>query len=440
MPPAATPPTAPPAGSAPGGVTIVESGKPAAPPPKPTSTIQVSTLPTTAEPPAPPKPGSAKERMFQSLRAKAKPAPEPPAGDTPPVKPATETTPPKVETETPEGETTPSETGTTAPVVPQTPEERKKANPWKIVDQYKARNADLEKQVAQAKTTALAETERKSLSERAETAEKHLKELKDELAFRDYTTSDDFKKNFQEPYEKAWQRAMGDLKELTITDENTGQSRPISAEDIVSLVNMPLAKAREQAEALFGPFANDVMGHRKEIRALYDAQASAIEDAKKTGAEKVKQRTEQLTKQLQETRDFIQQNWHAANEAAVNDPKSGRFFKPIDGDEEWNTRLQKGFTLVDQALNENPADPKHTPEQRAAIIKRHAAMRNRAAAFGPVRYRLEQAEARISELEAELASYKGTEPATIGQQGEAAPPATGSARESVMGALRKLAK
>ena len=289
-----------------------------------------------------------------------------------------------------------------------------------------------------AKTASLAETERKALSQRAEAAEKQLKELKDELSFRDYSTSDEFKSKFQAPYEAAWQRAMSDLKELTV-DEG-GQPRPITADDMVQLVNLPLPQAREQAEAMFGPFANDVMAHRKEIKNLFEAQQSALKDARKTGAERAKQMSEQAQKQFEGIKSTIDQTWQTANESVVKDPEIGKYFTPVEGDEEWNNRLKKGFELVDKAMSINPANPKLTPEERASAVKRHAAMRNRAAAFGPMRYHLEKANARIAELETELAKYAESVPKTTGQSAEPAGEAAGSTRSVVFGALRKLAK
>lgn len=429
--PAPPPTTAPPAG-----VNIIESGKPVAPPPKPTTAIQVSQMPTTPEP-IPTKPGSARERMLQDLRSKAKPAPEPPAGETPPAEtPKAGEQPKPAETPKPP-EQTPKPTET--PKVPETPEERKKANPWKLVDTYKNRVGELEKQVAEAKTSSLAEQERRTLTERAEKAETDLKASKDRLRFLDYRNSDDFKKKYEEPYMQAWQRAMGDLRELTVTDE-AGNSRAITTDDISRVVGMGLQQAREYCDATFGPFANDVMAHRKEIKYLMDSYHSALQEAEKTNAAEWGKKQEEIQNQIKSTGEFITREWNAANQEFSSDPKAGRFIKPIDGDEEWNSRLQKGFAFVDQAMSQNPADLKHSPEERAKIVRRHAAMRNRAAAFGAVRWKLEQAESRISELEEELKKYKESVPSPTGGRQESTAPAAGSAREQVFAALRAKAK
>jgi hypothetical protein len=121
------------------------------------------------------------------------------------------------------------------------------------------------------------------------------------------------------------------------------------------------------------------------------------------------------------------------------DEKNGPFFKPVEGDEHWNQRLAKGFELVDRAFAENPLDPNLTSEQRAAVVRRHAAVRNRAAAFGPLKYKVSQLETKVAELTKELEQFKGSTP-TVGDRRAATgigQPA--SAREEVFGGLRKLA-
>src|SRR6266446_5022639 len=98
---------------------------------------------------SPAKPGSAKERMQKDLLAKANKTAEPEPPKTP--------EPPKVDLE--------------AEPPPNTPED-KKAKPWRIVDQYKKRNSQLEKELADARANALPEAEVKTLRERAEAAQK----------------------------------------------------------------------------------------------------------------------------------------------------------------------------------------------------------------------------------------------------------------------------
>ena len=208
----------------------------------------------------------------------------------------------------------------------------------------------------------------------------------------------------------------------------------------VELVNLPLPEARKAAVEKFGDFADDVMAHRKEIRRLFDEQSAALEEAKTSGAKREAEKREQQTRQWGEMTTEIKTTWAKANEEAAADEKYGSYFKPVDGDEQGNQRLAKGFELADRAFSENPLAPGLDAEKRKAIVQRHAAVRNRCAAFGRLVYQNQQKADEIAALKKELAEYKDTEPpADGGSRAPAQPrPATGMA--GVLDDLRKRAK
>ena len=423
---------------------------PSAPPPAPgapsavpRATGEIHVQPPVTKPTATPepKPESAKGKMFKALEEKsgntnrpgAKAAPAKPAALEPKEVPKP-------------GEAAPAEPGAAAPAEPAAPaadpKDGKKPSPWKLVEDYKARSAKAEARIAELEKNALPEHDRKSFEERATKAEARAQELEKYLTYVDYSQTEEFKKTYVEPYNKAWQNAMGELKELTVSDGQGGE-RPVTAHDLLTLVTAPLAKARALAEEHFGSFANDVMAHRNEIKGLFDKQAAALEDAKNNGVEKKKQALEAQTKTQQEMAGFITSTWKSENEAVQADPKYGAFFKPREGDEHWNQRLAKGYELVDKAFSQNPADPSLSKEERQAVVRRHAAVRNRAAAWGALRGEVEALQSQLKSVQDELVQYKGSEPGTIGdgkQPAGAAPPGSGSAKEQMKQALLKRAR
>jgi hypothetical protein len=316
-----------------------------------------------------------------------------------------------------------------------------KVNPWKMVDEYKAKLATAEKELLAAKSAVVPENDRKSYDDRITKAEARAKELEQHMQYVDYSKTEEFKTKYVAPYEKAWANAMGELKEITISDPATGNERAVTPNDLLDLVNLPLGKAREIADEVFGKFSDDVMAHRKEIQNLYKAQTQALEDAKTNGAERVKQAHEAQARQTTEVNKFIGETWTKENESAAKDPTYGQFFTPHEGDENWNKRLAKGFELVDRAFAENPMDPKLKPEERAAVIRRHAAIRNRAASWGAIRGENEALTAKIAAMEKELSEYKGSEPgAGGGKSGANGAPIQGDAKSQMFGALQKIAR
>jgi hypothetical protein len=313
-----------------------------------------------------------------------------------------------------------------------------KANPWKLVDEYKAKALAAETQLAEANKRAIPEADWKKTHETLAEREKRLTELEQEIRYVNYSKSEEFKTKYQQPYEKQWQRTMAELGELTVETADGG-TRPLAANDILDLVNAPLGKAHELAVERFGDLAPEVMAHRKEIRKLFDEQATALEEARKSGAEREKNITEQSQRQFSEVSTKIRDIWSKANEEVTVDPKYGTYFTPVDGDEQGNQRLAKGFELADRAFSENPLAPGLSAEQRESIVRRHAAVRNRAAAFGRLVYQNTQSQQRIAALEKELAEYKGTEPARNGSQPAVTPSKAQPGMSRIREGLAKIA-
>lgn len=318
----------------------------------------------------------------------------------------------------------------------------KKLSPWRLVDQYKERVKALETELAASKTASPKPGEPdKAFTERLTAAEKRAAELEDEIRFVNYQKSGEFQEQYQRPYEAAWSRAVKDLNEISVTDA-AGNARAATAEDMLTLVNLPLGKAREVADSMFGAFANDAMAHRKAIKELFDKQQEALSGARAKAAEWEKTRAAEAEKARTDIDRQVGETWTKANADAVTDAKYGKYFVPRESDPEWNQRLAKGFELVDKAFADaNPRDPRLSPEQRRSVIERHAAIRNRAAAFGPLRFENERLTARVGELEKELAEYKKTEPAQGG--GGSKPPAQNGATDPMdrfREALRKRAQ
>jgi hypothetical protein len=419
------PPEAPPAPAAP-----VAPAAPKAPalPNAPKVELSASSI-TPTSPIPPPKKGSAREGLVADLSKfadkKATPTPTPdPKTPEPQKAPDKAPEPPKA------GE----DDKTNAPE----PDKKGKISPWKIVDEYKEKLAKAEAARLEIEKRAIPEDKWKAKEAEIEKATARLKELEDEIRYVNYSKSEEFKQKHEIPYQQAFTRAMSELGELQVQDGE--DVRSITPNDILELVNLPLAKAYQLANEKFGDISHEVMAHRKEIRGLWDKQAQALEDVRKEGAERDKKFGEQRTQAMERMSSEIRETWSRSNEEITADPKYGKFFTPVEGDENINQRLAKGFELADRAFSENPADPNLPADKRQAIVKRHAAIRNRAAAFGRLVYEVGQRDTTIAELQKQIAAFKSGEPDRSGSTKPAVPPATKSTMTGVMEELRKRAK
>jgi hypothetical protein len=422
-----------------GGIPVTIPSAPTPQPPKPE--IAVSTLtPPAADPAATPAPkkGSAKESIFKDLRAKF----------------GVETPPPVIEAKAeleqkaPEPEQKPPVAEQKPPTPEQKAEQEKqaKANPWKLVEEYKSKSKALEERLSAAEKAGVSpeklqmyEAEIKKRDEEIQKREAKLAEYEKEIRYKDYQKSEHFKKTYQEPYEKAWKDSLEKLAEVTI-EEDDGSYRPVTEKDFTAILGMNLRDAKQFAEEKYGVFKEEILACREKVNDALKAQVKALDEAKNQSAEFYKKQSEEKQKQRMEMTESVRKVWTQANEAALKDPKHGAFFTPIEGDAEGNQKLAKGYELADRAFSENIDDPRLTNEQRKEMVARKAAVRNRAAAYGRLVHQVTKGNERIAELEAKLKQYTDTEPP---QGGGAKPPATAgkvSAKQSIFEELRKRAK
>ncbi len=319
--------------------------------------------------------------------------------------------------------------------------EQKKKNPWVLYRESEKKVKALESQIVEAKSSSLAETERAKFQEQIEKSYAKIKEYEDEIRFKSYEKSDDFKTKYEQPYEKAWEKHVKDLRGVTVLDD-AGASRPMEAKDILDLVNLELPDARKLATEKWGDFAQDAMLARKEIRDLFEKKTQALDEARKNGADREKTFQENAKKWREGVQKQIKDTWDSSNKAALDHPINGEFFKPVEGDDTRNQLLGKGFALVDEAFGKNPNDQNLSAEERAAIVRKHAAVRNRAAAFGPMKYLIVQLRKKLADLEKTAGEMRSSTPPAGG--GTAAPgggaPGGGSARDRMRQAGDKWAK
>ncbi len=413
--------------------------QPAAPPAAPETLksppASVTVTPETIERGKPldtPKAGTARDRLFNKVRDSV------PGAETPKTKLVE---PPDKDAPKPSDKAEPKTDTKTVESPKEDVAAKEKVSPWKLKEQWQAKAAELEKQLADIKSSTLTEAERKSIAERAEKAEARAKQLEDEIRFVAYEKSPEFQKQYQEPYEKAWKEAVTELGQIPIVNPETGEKRYATSHDLSALMGMSLEDARKVADSNFGAFANDVMAYRKDVLKLFNARSNALEEGRKAGAERERKMAEEATRAETERANSVRQTWEKANKEALSHEQYGKYFVPVEGDQQINDRLAKGYKLVDRAFNENAMDPGLSAEERAGVIKRQAAVRNRAAAFGRLVYQNQQLEAKLAEAQKELEGFKSSDPDTAGtaQNGSPAPAYT-SATEKLHAAIRNAAK
>jgi hypothetical protein len=345
--------------------------------------------------------------------AAPKPAPKPPAkpqAKAPPAKPATPPAKP-AEQVTPEADTEQHAEGEADVKVPEgegKPGEVKapgRDNPWKLVEKFKTENRMLKRERDELRANRENGELPKQHQERVSAIEKRNQELEEEIRFVNYKKSKDYVENYQKPYEEAWANALSEIRELSIANED-GSSRVATAQDMLALAQMPLGQARATAKQWFGDAADDIMSHRRTIRELSDKQDKALETARKTGSEREAKMVEEQRARAKARAEETGKIWNDVNSQFV---EKYDFLRPVEGETERNQLLEKATKFIDDtfSLNVNQA---RTEEERAQIVKQHAALRSRAIGFSVLKHENKALKAKVEELSKALSEFQGSEP------------------------------
>ena len=301
---------------------------------------------------------------------------------------------------------------------PQEPDPEKMA-PKQLREAYagiKAKMATIEKERDEfkAKATRPAEDpEKKTLAERVSEYEKKLAAKEEELRYSDYSRSDEYKEKYEKPYVDAYMSARNRVSALKIVERKDPETEAIiqparmaTAEDFDALMKIfDDDAAAEWATEKFGTKAPTVLYHRERVHELNAARNASIEEYRKNGSEREKQRQEQLNN--------FQKQFNAAVETANTEAaeKYPRWFKPDENDPKGNALLESGDHLVARVMaNGAPVKDGDKPMSHEELARAVSAVRNKARAFDRIAHREAAAQKRIKELESKLAEYEASEP------------------------------
>lgn len=285
----------------------------------------------------------------------------------------------------------------------------------KAYETVKAENAKLKKDAEIFKTAKPVEDpEKKQLAEKLTAAEKRLAQMDETIRFTNYEKSDEYKAKYLQPFHDAFIAGRKKVASLDVVersqeieDPNTGEKtlkvtqkgRPANEADFDQLTAIPDDRqARQFAKQMFGEDFAIAMQHREKVLELNDTRQKALDEYQKTGAEREKQHAELTTKQRTELNSI----WEQSIKSAVE--KYPSWFAPTEGDEEGNALLEKGFSMADRAFGDTSKMP---PQE---LVKLHAMIRNRAAAFGRQVLVGRRLTARIAELEAKIKGLEESAP------------------------------
>lgn len=305
-----------------------------------------------------------------------------------------------------------------------------KANPkaWRVFEaskkKWQTEKSTLESRIQQIESKA---TQTPADDKKLEALNKQLEELrgesskyKQELVKRDFTASDEYKKNYVEKANTVYAEAVGFVQQLTV---NEGESqRKATQADFDEIRSLPLGTRRKVANDKFGDYAGDVLQFVRDIDTIKRDATMAVQRHAEQSEKEAAERETNSARSKQEYDSYYKQSLDGvrSNEAY------GKWFSPDEADPEATKLLADGFDEIEKVTSQLDSLP---IDQKAAYS---AVFRARAAATPRLILEINRANAKNAELEAELAKYRGTDPGS--EQGKGGEQLQGEKPRGIAGA------
>jgi hypothetical protein len=248
--------------------------------------------------------------------------------------------------------------------------------------------------------------ENKALTQRLSAMEEDINRTRGELAKSKFEASDKFKEQYDKPWMRQAKTAQRVVQELEVTDD-AGNTRKATWDDFTALYSQPLNKAIPMIKSMFGDASGLVIEQLSRLKSMENDRNEALDEEKANWqksketevAQSAQQRTAALTLWEQVNKDLV-----SSVDGYRDDP----------ADKELTTLREEAYRVIDS----QPTD------MRQRILK-NAHIRQRAAAFAPLKLINMRLQQQVDALKAELDGLKPKPPKgeTTRAGGEPAAPA-----------------
>jgi BMFP domain-containing protein YqiC len=280
-------------------------------------------------------------------------------------------------------------------------------------DDFAAKVSELERAKSEG-TRKEVEEATKALKAEMDSIRKNAEELDTEVRYLNYTRSTEYKQKYESPLREAWQTALGDIEGIRVTDED-GTERDANHQDIMVLLNVPVAKAAIIAQETFGPAAPEIMAHRRRLIELTQARDKSIAEWKEKGAQREIEKSKQVETRQSRSRELFESQF------ADYEKTHAQLFGKEEGDEDGNRLLDESDRLIKIALKGEGVDADMGYDDKVDLItKAQAQVALRARAYGRERLRVIRLQQKVAELEKKVGKVRSSEPG----QGEGTSTAT----------------
>ncbi len=236
---------------------------------------------------------------------------------------------------------------------------------------------------------------------------KETADLRRQIAESAYEKSDEFKKQYVAPYTSRLQNSIENAKKyFQVSVDDDGGTRAATDADWWKVASASVGERAAIAQRIFGVNAANVI-----------ADIRRLEEIKESADEAIKQHREGYEAREKQTREQEQQQQGQYNQFREMSRKQlaeqyGDYFGDTPEDQELTDAWRKGQEFADMAA-ERAA--KMTMEERAAYAE---VARARRAWFDRGNLENKRLKAKVSDWEAELAKYRGSDPGAEKEKGK----------------------
>lgn len=243
---------------------------------------------------------------------------------------------------------------------------------------------------SKGKNTDTLETER-------ETLKKELEETKAQLAQYNPAVTEEFKKQFDAPFEAEKKAALASVEYFPTVNPETGEfdGPPAKWEEFTALYATDPKEAAKKIQQKWGAYAPIIMNHIINLRRIQTGRDEALQNSAKIAESKFKEAEERRRSEEKMVSDSLAQY----NRETIEASPEIYGLKPSGEDDEGNAALQEGIKEV--------ANRGQTPQEYAKWL---STVQLRAAAFPRMTLRLKKATEKVAELEGVIAKMKGLSP------------------------------
>lgn len=227
---------------------------------------------------------------------------------------------------------------------------------------------------------------------------KQIAEYRKQIAEVSYERSDEFKKQFKDPWENTLKDTIKIVAQLPIVAEDGEAPRKATDADFAKVANAHISERAAIAQQLFGPNALLVLNRIDKLESITEASNQAIREHREQY--EVKQKSE-MEKFKQENEIFLEKLGGYNKELSEKYPK---FFGEDPEDPASNEAYKKGLEFWDQITQKIAEMP---PDEKAA---HNALLRARTGWFFRGHHNNQKLEKENASLKAELAKYRASDP------------------------------